>query len=98
MKTLHIINTPQTIAGFAITLSRCNPNDSMIFIQDGCYSLNGSAITSQLKTAQVTAYAIEDDLTARNVQFDVAPDVNVNTINVDQFVDLTVQHHKTISW
>ncbi len=93
-KTLHIINAPQTAAMFATTLSRFCTNDSVIFIQDGCYSLNIADIIAQSQQSNIAIYAISDDLTARNV----IVDSSVNPIDYDAFVDLTLEHHKTISW
>ena len=94
MTTLHIINAPQTTVDFATTLSLMCANDSVIFIQDGCYSLNAAAIIAQLQSRQLAIYAIDDDLNARNVPLNHV----INGINYEGFVDLTLDHHKTISW
>lgn len=94
MNTLHIINAPQTPAGFTTTLSRFSPMDSVIFIQDGCYGLNAPEIITAMSALTITVYAIDDDLSARNVLITEA----IKAIDYDAFVDLTLAHHKTISW
>ena len=98
MTTLHIINAPQTAVTFATTLSRFCTNDSVIFIQDGCYSLNFADIITQSQQSSVAIYAIADDLTARKVKIDGLLQDLVMPIDYDAFVGLTLAHHKTISW
>lgn len=98
MKTLHIINAPQTIIGFNPLLSRFSLNDGVIFIQDGCYSLNAPAIIEQLQQHDIVVFAIADDLRARNVQIDHSVNAAVNPVDYNDFVDLTLAHNKTISW
>ncbi|NQZ09473.1 MAG: sulfurtransferase complex subunit TusB [Algicola sp.] len=96
MSTLHIINTPQSKSDLSLHLQRFNSSDAVIFIQDGCYTLLNQAVFSVLNASIVKAYAIEADLNARAVtrQNPLAFDA----IDYDAFVDLTLSHHKTISW
>ena len=96
MSTLHIINTPQSKSDLSLHLQRFDSSDAVIFIQDGCYTLLSQEVFAVLNTSIVKAYAIEADLNARAItrQSPLAFD----TIDYDAFVDLTLAHHKTISW
>lgn len=90
MNTLHILNSPLSGTELAAQFALFGANDSVIFIQDGCYTLaNSSAIADK-----VNLYALEDDLKARNI---TCPD-SVKVLDYPGFVDLTLAHHKTISW
>jgi sulfur relay protein TusB/DsrH len=73
-------------------LKRIGSNDSVIFIQDGCYGLNAPSNIELLNMHGVNVYAIEEDLTARNISS------NFNGIMYDDFVQLTLSHNNTISW
>ncbi len=96
MSTLHIINAPQSKSDLSLLLQRFDSSDAVIFIQDGCYTLLNHQVTSVLNTSVVKAYAIELDLNARAVSRQNA--LAFDIIDYDAFVDLTLSHHKTISW
>ena len=96
MSTLHIINTPQSKSDLSLHLQRFNSSYAVIFIQDGCYTLLSHQALGVLNASTIKAYAIDADLNARAVgrQNALAFDI----IDYDAFVDLTLSHHKTISW
>jgi sulfur relay protein TusB/DsrH len=96
MSTLHIINTPQSKSDLTLLLQRFDNSDAVIFIQDGCYTLLSLEVFAVLNASIIEAYAIEADLKARAVSLKNA--LAFYAIDYDAFVDLTLSHHKTISW
>jgi tRNA 2-thiouridine synthesizing protein B len=93
---LHIISSVRTPNAMERLLKRCGEQDSIIFIQDGCYSLTAPDNIRKLLEHAVDVYAIAEDLTARNI--DQPGKIVAKAIDYDSFVDLTLTHHNTISW
>lgn len=88
MTTLHIINSAKTPSELIRLFQYFCAGDSVIFIQDGCYSL-----TTPLTTEGLSFYALSQDMSARGIEAStVAP------LGYEDFVDLTLANNKTVSW
>ena len=103
--TLHIVTTsPFSNATFKSVFARCSDNDGIMLIQDGVYALNHADVVNQLtrlqQTLGVACFVLADDLIARANQ---ALPATTNTdmikrINMEDFVELTLNYKTTISW
>ena len=91
MSTLHIVN--KTGQPLTLCLRSLNPDDAIIFIEDGVYNLHEMAC----RNIQINqpGFALLDDCHARGLNIS---DKAVNGISIDQFVALTEQYTKTLSW
>ena len=91
MSTLHIVN--KTGQPFSLCLRSLRSEDAVIFIEDGVYNLQEmNARNIQIKQP---GFALLDDCLARGLNIS---DNTVDGISMDQFVALTEQYTKTISW
>lgn len=91
MNTLHIVS--KTGQPFSLCLRTLRSNDAIIFIEDGVYNL--PEMTFQNIQVKQPAFALLDDCYARGLDISDKP---ANGISVDQFVTLTEQYSKTLSW
>ncbi len=86
---LHLIQrSPFSNSALEDCLKIIDKNDSILFMQDGVYSLNHPSI----KAISNTSYALNDDLLARGIES------KLNNIDYPSFVDLCESHDKVLSW
>ena len=76
-----------------LCLRSLGPDDGIIFIEDGVYNLN-EMIGTNIQVSQ-PRYTLLDDCKARGLDIS---DQEVKGISIDQFVLLTEQYSKTLSW
>lgn len=102
---LHIVSTsPFSTATFNSVFARCSENDGIILIQDAVYALNHAGVVNQLVTLQQTlgiaCFILADDLIARanQGQSATAESGKIKRISMEDFVTLTLNYEKTISW
>jgi len=72
---------------------------ALLLYQDAVYlAIAGAKYNNQLNALaeKLVIYVIEEDLLARGLKNKLIN--NINIINYSQFVELVIQHDKTISW
>ena len=82
MSTLHLVFSPPGAR-------RCHAagiTESIVLIGDGVYALRTT-------TFEHTPRAIDDDLKSRGID-----GADVETISMDDLVNLTIEHERTVSW
>ena len=98
---LHILrHSPHAESSFASCLRTLNAGQSLLLIEDAVYGmLPGSSSRNALEylPATVRLYALDVDLQARGLALDDIP-TRATIINYAMMVDLTVDHHKLVSW
>ncbi len=86
---LHLIQrSPFTNSALDDCLKIIGEDDSLLFMQDGVYSLNHPTINA----VSVTYYALQDDVLARGIK------ATSNIIDYTAFVKLCEKYDKVISW
>ncbi len=86
---LHLIQrSPFSHSALDDCLKIIGTDDSLLFMQDGVYSLNHPTIN----TISATFYALLDDVLARGIK------TSSNNIDYTAFVELCQKHDKVISW
>ncbi len=100
-QTLHILSKPPGHQLFNTCIDTLDTKDSVILIQDGCYALNSFAETllnhggATGQHRDITVYALREDITARGIN----PKIHdITIVNYVEFVELTVNHKRTVSW
>lgn len=96
--TLHTINK-QTSDCLTHCLTTLAENDTVLLIEDGVYAAMAgcpAATHWQNLPAGVTCLALADDLSARGITEQLAPQVKPATWQ--DFVALCTRHDKVISW
>ena len=92
--TLHLINKTSTAAELNTQVSQTvEPSDSILLIEDGVLQCLDSP-TPVWYTKTVNTYVLSDDATARGLK---VPE-GYTEISYDDFVRLSVEHNKVISW
>jgi tRNA 2-thiouridine synthesizing protein B len=80
-------------------LKVASDSDSFLLMLDGTYALQSSNFLNHEKiTNNKNIFVLEDDLLARGLSIPVNQGKNITTINYQNFVDLTLNNSKTISW
>ncbi|MFC2993224.1 sulfurtransferase complex subunit TusB [Halomonas tibetensis] len=93
---LHILNrSPATSEVYRQALSAMGPDDRLLLIEDGVQGAVG-ALFDRFAGIEGRLYAQEEDLVARGLAPLCAP--AVVRIDVEGFVTLTEEAHKTVSW
>lgn len=90
---LHLISRPITQEQLNQQLSFVSEGDGIVFMQDSCYSLQAPSIQASLAYQNFEVYAVSRDMKARNINYQ-----QVNIVNYQQLVQLSLQYDKTISW
>ena len=88
MNTLHTVN--KSGQPLELCLRSADEQDAILLIEDGTYCLLNQS--EPLSACRV--YVLEADANARGI---VCPD-NASGINYAQFVELTANYSKTLSW
>ena len=98
---LHILrHSPHAQSCFASCLRTINARQSLLLIEDAVYGLfPGTSSRSALEylPATVRLYALDVDLQARGLALDDVP-TRATIISYAMMVELTVEHHKVVSW
>lgn len=94
--TLHIVSKigSQVTPSFSTFLKTCAKGDAIIFIGDGVFNLTSSKEALEQELKNLPIYALEDDIAARGVM-DFTP---AGKVDYKQFVELTTEYRKTMSW
>ncbi len=89
--TLHIMT--QRLTKDYLALSYLKPNDGLLFIGDGSYSL---LLEEQMATLQQNhaCYVLTQEIAAKGLQLIDG----VTAISYDNWVDLTSQYKQTVTW
>lgn len=100
MKTLHTINKPsQSSSALDLAQSALSPDDTLLFIEDGVFSLiENSQSLSNIKALHVhhAITALLPDVQARGLNNHLPEWVTL--VDYCGFVELTETHEKTLSW
>ena len=100
MTTLHTINKPsQSSPALSYAQSALLPGDTLLFIEDGVFSLiENSQSCDIIKTLhdQHAITALLPDVRARGLNNRLPEWVTL--VDYDGFVELTETHEKTLSW
>jgi len=95
MSTLHTINGSPTSALAQQFLAAISSGDAVLFLEDGVYHTQSQFLPAPLPE-NVKLYGLREDCTARAVLEKV--DAKVNLINYADFVALSCEHDRVISW
>lgn len=95
---LHIVNkSPFSSQALDACLNRMKNDDAIILLEDGVYA----ALTTQPHSMALNkfsqCYAIQKDIEARGLASDALLS-NIQLIDFDTFVDLTVEYPLNHSW
>lgn len=83
-----------TKSPFTKALPQSQTSASLLLTQDGVI-----AVTTALNAAHfVDIYALESDLKARGLLNAAQKNTQVNIIDLEQFVQLTLNHHPIMNW
>ena len=92
---LHKISTsPYTNSALSQCLKRITPEDGLLLIQDGVYAIKHQDSLAKLEELS-NLYLLSDDLKARAISVE---NPKFNQISYEQFVDLSLQYTKVLSW
>ena len=101
MSTLHTINkSPYTNNILNSCLKVCTERDAILLLEDGVYGATDAAPAAtelqSLIESGVKIFALINDIKARGLEEKLAP--NIQPIDYDAFVQLTLDHHRVQSW
>ncbi len=89
--TLHLIQrSPFSNSALKDCLTIIDSKDSILLMEDGVYGLQHTL----MQQAQSTAYALQEDITARGL----TSKSGIKEIDYCEFVTLCSQHKHVISW
>lgn len=96
--TLHTINkTPAESSALKDCLASLSDGDALLLIENGAYAaMPGYAIHFARLPGSIKCYVLLADAQARGLQQDLNPDFQ--GIDYDDFVALSCQHKKVVSW
>jgi tRNA 2-thiouridine synthesizing protein B len=101
MSTLHTLNKSSfSHTTLASCLAICLDEDGILLIEDGVYcGLESAPYAEQIQQlikCGVSVFALGSDVTARGLQNKIQP--NIEIINYDRFVELSITHRCVQSW
>jgi tRNA 2-thiouridine synthesizing protein B len=89
---LHLIQkSPFQTQYLSECLNIASKDDAFLLMQDGVYAIQKSDFIQHNKNI----YALESDLNARGLSVE---NTKVSVISYSEFVTLTEQHNKVLSW
>lgn len=92
---LHLIQkSPFQSNCLSECLNIAGNDDQFLLMQDGVYAIQQSEFINSGRSI----FALKDDLSARGISISDEQKNNVIAIDYDQFVELTLETDKTISW
>lgn len=96
-KSLHTINkSPNQLALWDQCLSALLADDTLLFIENAVLVVTQPTLLNKIKASGCKVAILDCDLTARGLAH-LVPD-DLTRINMEQFVSLTCEHNKVISW
>jgi len=98
MSSLHLVNKGnQSSDALNLCRTALALNDSVLFIQDGCYNVLPGELEVLIEAfPEVTFHVLEPDLRARGLLNRRHPSVIM--VDYNGFVELTEQHNPVLSW
>ncbi|MFA7555072.1 MAG: sulfurtransferase complex subunit TusB [Spongiibacteraceae bacterium] len=96
---LHTINkSPFDNHSFTECLQHCQPNCSVLLIEDGVYAAQQKTTFSDIisQRVDINFYALKADILARGLEATTLSSVTI--IDDAGFVELAVNHHTVQSW
>ena len=102
MNQLHLIQTQLTIQQFEYERSLYLGNsDSILFLNDGLYTLQELSVTDEgklsLNSMPNTLYVLSEQLSARSLT-GLAGNERIQSISYSEFVNLSINATKVVSW
>ena len=92
---LHLIQkSPFQSSCLKECLNIAKPDDQFLLMLDGVYALQDLDFINN----QQHIFILQDDLTARGLTIPESHTGSIKAINYDEFVELTINTSKTISW
>lgn len=95
MSCLHTISRSPKHGLLHACLKVINPGDGILFIEDGVYHCRDNELLSSISRDNIV-YGLREDLVARGLRD--KQDALVEVVGYHKFVELTIQHSKTVSW
>lgn len=99
MTTLHQVSTTNTENDL---LSMASDGDAILLLGDSCYHLPSWQTAVKTSSIQLTLYTRQQDLEQRALAISYEPDnpaaTAVHTVSDTEWVELTLNHTRTISW
>lgn len=95
MSCLHTISRSPKHELLQACIKVINPGDGILFIEDGVYYCCDKELLSSISRDN-SVYGLREDLIARGLRD--KQDALVEVVGYHKFVELTVQHSKTVSW
>lgn len=101
MGILHIVNkSPFTHNTLRSCIAVCTHEDTLLLIEDGVYgaiqNMPDTSALLPLIDAKMAFYALSSDVKARAIEKKISAQVQL--INYDEFVKLTLSHNPIQSW
>lgn len=92
-----VLHTVNKIAVLERCLALTSEQDSVLLIEDGVYAvLKHNSGLWESSDKKLSLYALESDLAARGIS-DKMPSF-FQAVSWEKFVELTLEHHKVVSW
>lgn len=95
MSCLHTISSSPKHDLLQACLRVISPGDGILFIEDGVYHCCDNKSLLSISRDNIV-YGLREDLVARGLR-DKQDDL-VEVVGYHKFVELTIQHSKTVSW
>lgn len=93
---LHIVkSSPFASHALKNCINRLQPEDGLLLIEDGVYAIQQSQQWQPKLDKRVKLYVLQDDAIARGIATDK---IEINCIDYDDFVQLTLEYSNSMSW
>lgn len=97
--TLHLISKNMDLNNFLSILGDCKQKMSLLFIGEGCYCLSKKDSLKLILSKNIKIFVLKEDFQARGINILNYMEYNkIKFIDYDDFVDLTLEHPKIVSW
>lgn len=90
---LHIVKSLEKLK---LVCRYLQPTDALLLVESAVYATNEHSEYFTHISPTIDIYALEEDLQARG--WAEMASKSIQTINMFEFVDLTVNHSKSITW
>ncbi|MFA3792243.1 sulfurtransferase complex subunit TusB [Aliiglaciecola sp. SL4] len=87
--------SPFSQSNLISALSRIDPNDGILLMEDAVYGLNSALIFEPIIQRTKNVYALQPDCVARGI---TCTEQAITLIDYDGFVALSLEYDKVISW